>query len=257
MGYTKIAKNNLKINLLLACCDEIKQEQIKACIAETDSFIVTESVSDGKSALKEIERKNFSTAVIYLGLFGNDGLWVIEQIKRNNYKNMRLIAVNDTENLMFSKLALSCGADYCLTEPFDTDILVSRITQLCSDLKEEQRDEVKNQCVRLSEIITKIGIRPGLKGYSYIKRAVTHVLENPNFLSGITKNLYPEIAMEFKTQPKCVERDIRHCINVSWYNAQSQYKNIFGFEFYKKPTNKELIHAIAEYISDAQGIELN
>ncbi len=257
MGYKKIAKNNLKINLLLACCDEIKQEQIKACIAETDSFIVTESVSDGKSALKEIERKNFSAAVIYLGLFGNDGLWVIEQIKRNNYKNMRLIAVNDTENLMFSKLALSCGADYCLTEPFDTDILVSRITQLCSDLKEEQRYEVKNQCVRLSEIITKIGIRPGLKGYSYIKRAVTHVLENPNFLSGITKNLYPEIAMEFKTQPKCVERDIRHCINVSWYNAQSQYKNIFGFEFYKKPTNKELIHAIAEYISDAQGIELN
>ena len=257
MGYTEFIKKTNKITLLLACCDDVKQDRIKACINDTNSIIISQSVSDGKSALKALEKNYFSAAVIYLGLFGNDGLWVIEQIKRNNYKNMRLIAVNDTENIMFSKLALSCGADYCLTEPFDTDILVSRIKQLCSDLKEEQQNEEKSQCVRLSEIITKIGIRPGLKGYSYIKRAVAHVIENPTFLSGVTKNLYPEIAMEFKTQPKCVERDIRHCINVSWYNAQSLYKNIFGFEFYKKPTNKELIHAIAEYVSESEGIEIS
>lgn len=38
---------------------------------------------------------------------------------------------------------------------------------------------------------------------------------------------------------------------------KANIKNIFGFEFYKKPTNKELIHAIAEYVSESEGIEIS
>ena len=69
MGYTEFIKKTNKITLLLACCDDVKQDRIKACINDTNSIIISQSVSDGKSALKALEKNYFSAAVIYLGIF--------------------------------------------------------------------------------------------------------------------------------------------------------------------------------------------
>ena len=218
---------------------------------------VEKTTSDGKSTLKAIIENDFAAAVIYLGLPGNDGLWVLEELKKLNICSTKIIAVNNIKNRMFSELAVNSGADYCLVEPFDMEIVKSRILQLCSVNNFRRQEETNAGAISLTEIISRIGIRPGLKGYCYLKYAVSSVIEDPQMISGITKRLYPEIAAEFKTQPKCVERDIRHCISVSWETAKDEYRRIFGYEFYKKPTNKELIHTLAEYIKDFSSFDRN
>ncbi len=245
------------INVIIVCSDEYKIKAIEENFSKGNKICVAEKVTDGKSAFRSILNCNYSAAVVYMGLNGNDGLWVIEQLNRINYNGTKIIAVNDVKNKMFSELAMLNGADHCLTEPFDVDIIQSRIIQLCSRNDYNKNENVKNtksstKAITLSEVINKIGIRPSLKGYGYIKYAVNKVVENPRFMTELTKGLYPEVAVEFNTQPKCVERNIRHCIDISWNNAKSEYKNVFGYEFYKKPTNKELINSLAEYLNEKE-----
>ena len=54
----------------------------------------------------------------------------------------------------------------------------------------------------------------------------------------------------FNTEPKSVERNIRNCIELSWATAADKYRNIFGYEFKKRPTNKEFLHTVVDYIME-------
>lgn len=58
-------------------------------------------------------------------------------------------------------------------------------------------------------LLDKLGAPPQNKGYAYIIRAVELTVEERT-IRLITKDLYPRIAKEFKTEGARVERAIRH-----------------------------------------------
>ena len=63
------------------------------------------------------------------------------------------------------------------------------------------------------------GIRPNLKGFNYIHRAIEMTIDNGNVLPQITKEVYPVIAREFNDSASKVERAIRHSIKSSYRRA--------------------------------------
>lgn len=71
------------------------------------------------------------------------------------------------------------------------------------------------------------GIRPHIKGFNYLHKAIEMTIENGNILPKITKVLYPEIAKEFNDTYSKVERAIRHAIGQS----KKEYKNMANGEF--------------------------
>ena len=80
--------------------------------------------------------------------------------------------------------------------------------------------------------------------------AVKQVMERPNLINAITKELYPAVAREFDTTASKVERAIRHAIEVAWNRGKIENINeIFGYNIYTKndkPTNGEFIALIAD-----------
>ena len=76
------------------------------------------------------------------------------------------------------------------------------------------------------------------------------IYDNPNFIGGITKELYPDIARTFATTVSRVERAIRHAIEVSWNRGNwDLMEEIFGHSVdidKAKPTNSEFIVTIAD-----------
>lgn len=76
------------------------------------------------------------------------------------------------------------------------------------------------------------------------------VYENPSFIGGITKDLYPDISKKFNTSVARVERAIRHAIEVSWLRGDIDLmEDIFGHSVdidRAKPTNSEFIVTIAD-----------
>ena len=113
--------------------------------------------------------------------------------------------------------------------------------------------EKQNYDLMISEIFRKIGIPCNIAGYKYLKFAVISVLEQPNLIERVTKELYPTVASNFDSTVSRVERAIRHAIEVAWKRGDSKMQiAIFGntIDRSKKenPTNAEFIAGLVEYI---------
>ena len=76
------------------------------------------------------------------------------------------------------------------------------------------------------------------------------IYNNPALIGGITKELYPDLAIKFDTTVSRVERAIRHAIEVSWNRGNWDYmEEIFGHSVdidKAKPTNSEFIVTVAD-----------
>ena len=76
------------------------------------------------------------------------------------------------------------------------------------------------------------------------------IFEHPEMIGGITKELYPELALKFDTTVSRVERAIRHAIEVSWNRGNwDLMEEIFGNSVdidRAKPTNSEFIVTVAD-----------
>lgn len=107
--------------------------------------------------------------------------------------------------------------------------------------------------IALRKTLDQIGVKHSLKGYGYIISAVEKCLENRSKLIHIIKGLYTEIAEENSDTVCRVERSIRHAIEVTWTNGNTNAINkifVHTVSVEKgKPTNSEFIALITDFVS--------
>ena len=77
----------------------------------------------------------------------------------------------------------------------------------------------------VTDIIRKMGVPAHLKGYYYLREAIVISVENINAINSITTMLYPTIARKYSSTSSCVERDIRHAINIAWKKGNRDVLN--------------------------------
>lgn len=81
-----------------------------------------------------------------------------------------------------------------------------------------------------------------IKGYHYLREALTLALNDILLVESVTKKIYPVIAEKYHTTPQLVERGIRHGIEVAWKRRDKQYfRLILGNGIERKPKNVEFI----------------
>lgn len=106
--------------------------------------------------------------------------------------------------------------------------------------------------VRISRILTTLGVPAHIKGYHYLREAIAAVVNDMSLVNYITKGLYPMVAKKFQTTPPRVERAIRHAIDVALDRGDWEtFMKIFGNTVSNtkgKPTNSEFIALIADSI---------
>jgi two-component system response regulator (stage 0 sporulation protein A) len=99
-------------------------------------------------------------------------------------------------------------------------------------------------------MIHEVGVPAHIKGYQYLRDAITMVIGDMDLLGAVTKELYPSIAKRNNTTPSRVERAIRHAIEVAWNRGRIETINtLFGYTVHNdkgKPTNSEFIAIIAD-----------
>ena len=104
----------------------------------------------------------------------------------------------------------------------------------------------------ITNIIHEIGVPAHIKGYMYLREAITMVVNDMELLSAVTKELYPSIAKKYNTTASRVERAIRHAIEVAWNRGKMEtLENLFGYTIHTgkgKPTNSEFVALIADRI---------
>ncbi len=106
--------------------------------------------------------------------------------------------------------------------------------------------------IQVTELLHFCRIPANIKGYQYLRSGIVRVIDKSELTQGITKQLYPDIAKEFKTTSSSVERAIRHAIEVAWergaYDVLNQYLGCQLWVADDRPTNSEFIATIADYL---------
>lgn len=189
-----------------------------------------------------------------------DGIAVLNEIKKmdlNKKPHIIMLTAFGQEEVM--KKAVDLGASYFILKPFDIQNLADQILQVqgssiprVSNVNKTNTENRKKQDLEanITNIIHEIGVPAHIKGYMYLREAITMVYNDIELLGSITKVLYPDIAKKFNTTASRVERAIRHAIEVAWSRGNiDSISALFGYTINiskAKPTNSEFIAMVAD-----------
>ena len=100
--------------------------------------------------------------------------------------------------------------------------------------------------------LRQLGVPANLKGYVYLQEAIRQSIGKHAEYGWMTKQLYPSIAKKYGTTASRVERAMRHAVEFSFNNTDSEILHqYFGNTISSasgKLTNSQFIASVAEYI---------
>lgn len=267
---------DLKISVLIADDNKEFCSILNDYLLNQKDIVVTGIAKDGREALNLIIERQPDLVILDIIMPHLDGLGVLEKLNTMNLeKTPRIIILSAVGQDKITQQAITLGADYYIVKPFDMEVFTKRIREMFNSAPTMRQDSIP-QSNRLSysttssyilssesksktpidleteitNIIHEIGVPAHIKGYMYLREAITMVVNDMELLSAVTKELYPSIAKKYNTTASRVERAIRHAIEVAWGRGQIEAINkLFGYTVHNdkgKPTNSEFIAIIAD-----------
>ena len=264
------------VNVVIVDDNPMILNTLDEVISSEAGLSVIGRADNGKDAIDMIKDTQPDVVLLDLVMPQMDGLTVVENIKKKTsmLKNPAFIILSAVGGEQMTEEAFQAGANYFLMKPFDKDILVNKIRRigkrpvrpvpgkvLEAPLKaatpEEaamNREEYMKEHLEtdITKMLHELGIPAHIKGYQYLRDAISMVVRDREMMEAVTKILYPEIAKKNYTSSSRVERAIRHAIEVAWGRGSLEViDELFGYTISTgkgKPTNSEFIALIADKI---------
>lgn len=243
------------IKILIAEESENDQLQIGDYLNRDGNFHVIGRYDEEVKILNTLKVVQVDILIVSLFKAKFDGVKIIEQLKNNEQeylKPKRIVAVTHfVSNYVNSKLN-DLDVDYLAVEPLSLDLFSNMLKEM-SAVKLEYGSHSNydpNLDGEITDILHEVGVPAHIKGYLYLREAITMVYHNIDILGSITKILYPDVAKKFNTTSSRVERAIRHAIEIAWVRGNVEaISEIFSYTISynkSKPTNSEFIAMIAD-----------
>jgi len=264
------------VNVVIVDDNPMILNTLDEVISSEAGLSVIGRADNGKDAIDMIKDTQPDVVLLDLVMPQMDGITVVENIKKKTsmLKNPAFIILSAVGGEQMTEGAFQAGANYFLMKPFDKDILVNKIRRigkrpvrpvpgkvLEAPLKaatpEEaamNREEYMKEHLEtdITKMLHELGIPAHIKGYQYLRDAISMVVRDREMMEAVTKILYPEIAKKNYTSSSRVECAIRHAIEVAWGRGSLEViDELFGYTISTgkgKPTNSEFIALIADKI---------
>lgn len=261
-----------KISVLIADDNKEFCSILNDYLLNQRDIVVTGIAKDGREALDLIVERKPDLVILDIIMPHLDGLGVLEKLNTMDLEKVpRIIILSAVGQDKITQQAITLGADYYTVKPFDMEVFTKRIREMFNSAPTSvsqasvrvsyptssimSSTETKTKApidleTEITSIIHEIGVPAHIKGYMYLREAITMVVNDMELLSAVTKELYPSIAKKYNTTASRVERAIRHAIEVAWGRGQIEAINkLFGYTIHNdkgKPTNSEFIAIIAD-----------
>ena len=208
---------------------------------------------DGEEGLEIIREGQLKYDLIILDLImpKKDGMGVLKELKKEERSENIIVCTSYNAPETIRKVS-EYGVNYYILKPFSLSDLEEKIIESFEDTKNTKSINLlsSNLQINISKMLHSLGMPSHIKGYQYVREAISMVYSNPEIVGGITKELYPELASKFDTTVSRVERAIRHAIEVSWNRGDwNLMEEVFGHSVdidKAKPTNSEFIVTVAD-----------
>lgn len=231
------------------------------CIAKQEDMKVVGQAANGAEALGILSAEPVDVMLLDIIMPRMDGYALLENMgKMKIDPSPQVIVLTALGRDDFIMRAIDMGAKYYIVKPFEMSALLARIRELAGTqpikvepVRMQGIERVQSIDEKLSSLFLTIGIPAHIKGYQFLREGVKMVVEKPDIINRITKELYPGIAKRYNTSASKVERAIRHAIEVAWNRGRIDTLNrAFGCKVCTKedkPTNGEFIAMIADKLS--------
>ena len=264
------------VNVVIVDDNPMILNTLDEVISSEAGLSVIGRADNGKDAIDMIKDTQPDVVLLDLVMPQMDGITVVENIKKKTsmLKNPAFIILSAVGGEQMTEEAFQAGANYFLMKPFDKYIIVNKIRRigkrpvlpvpgkvLEAPLKaatpEEaamNREEYMKEHLEtdITKMLHELGIPAHIKGYQYLRDAISMVVRDREMMEAVTKILYPEIAKKNYTSSSRVERAIRHAIEVAWGRGSLEViDELFGYTISTgkgKPTKSEFIALIADKI---------
>ena len=237
------------------------RDMIAQYLAQQDGIDVTGTAANGAEALQLVEEQEPDVLICDMIMPQVDGYAVLERLQTMSLRHKPgVIALTALGRDDFIARAINLGVCYYMVKPFDFAMLAQRVYEaageenradaLSTRIRQENNASADNLEERIANLFLTVGIPAHIKGYQFLREAVKMVIDNPDLMGRITKELYPGIAHRFGTTSSKVERAIRHAIEVAWNRGRIEAldeafgKNVCSLD--DKPTNGEFIALVAD-----------
>ena len=249
-----------KIRVLIADDNKEFCNSLKKSLEIVPRIEIAGVAYDGKEAYEMVLETRPDVLVTDIIMPYMDGLALIGKINSNSMLSKK------PKSIVFSSMgyeniinkAMKLGVSYFIVKPFEVLELVEHINDIMMEDEEilfnqNKRGAAKNDVeTNITAYIQQLGVPAHIKGYQYIRDAITMVIDDMDTINSITKLLYPTVAKHYNTTASRVERAIRHAIEVAWDRGNPEVLNeFFGYTILGskgKPTNSEFIALIADKI---------
>lgn len=238
-------------------------------LEDMDDICVDEKINNGEEAYDIIMNKDLDLVLLDVIMPRMDGISMLEKVRkeRTGRKMPEFIMITAAGSDQVTLDAFRLGVSYFIMKPFKKELVMDMIRRVRSDRgkwvprlengkvspymdkSEYIRQNLENDVTRL---LHEIGIPAHIKGYQYLRDAITTSVEEEDIMISVTKVLYPTIAKQHNTTSSRVERAIRHAIEVAWTRGRlDTIHDLFGYTISNgkgKPTNSEFIALISDKI---------
>lgn len=255
-------------NVKIAIADDNK-ELVKTMVSYFDQHPQIEVIwtaNNGQICLSMLEQERPDILLLDIIMPHLDGIGVLETLHETNAMGtMQIMMLTAFGQETVMTQAASLGASYFMLKPFELDRLLNQIFKAAGRPKTQASTYIlqgspattgvvsqKVLDTAITSMIKEIGVPAHIKGYAFLREAITMVYTDVELLGSVTKILYPDIAKKYNTTASRVERAIRHAIEVAWNRGNYDLiSKTFGYTVHhlkSKPTNSEFIAMIADKI---------
>lgn len=259
------------LNVAIAEDNPKTMELLNDMLENEDGIQVVGKARTGEEAYKMIVNSKPDVVLLDVIMPEMDGVEVMEKVKEEGglEKNPGFIVVSAAGSDEVAMDAFNMGANYFIMKPFKKEVVIDKIRRIGSygakprglslagarKIKpyESQLEYMEQNLENdVTQILHEIGVPAHIKGYQYLRDAISASVTDQEMLASVTKVLYPNIAKKHQTTPSRVERAIRHAIEVAWNRGKMETINeIFGYTVSNgkgKPTNSEFIALLSDKI---------
>ena len=237
------------------------REMLAQVLAQQNGIEIAGTANNGLEAIEQVQKQEPDVLICDMIMPQMDGYGVLERLQSMKLARMPgVIVLTALSRDDFIARAINLGACYYMVKPFDFTLLAKRVFEVAGEKSRAEAMSVQpggsaasaagSLEERIANLFLTVGIPAHIKGYQYLREGVRMVVDKPELMGHITKELYPGIAQRFDTTSSKVERAIRHAIEVAWNRGRIEAldeafgKNVCSLN--DKPTNSEFIALVSD-----------
>lgn len=263
-------KQENSVKVLIAGNSETWVRQLTYAIKDAEGKTLG-SFLTGRGVVDQIQTSKPDIVVLSMVLPGADAIQIMYATSKCTH-NPAFFIMTPTGREDIVSMLYAAGASQVFVQPYDIKNLVDRImnwSDIVTAATQQQSSPEPVKSMDISSLVARelhnLGFPRHLLGRQALMIAIEWVVDDPDRINAVTKELYPDIAKyinnKYQIDPSDteryrtwtrIERSIRSAIERVWRFGNHAYiEEVFGYSINLdkgKPTNSEFIAMIADKI---------